>query len=238
MVINAQTKKSTFIPCNFPPWGNFPTTTHIHPLKVQFLSPTKMVNNQIHVPHYNCDEKYAPSHRCKEHNLLQIDMTTQDLTNHTTAEVTPKLQVEDTKTQTQANIKPPLPLEVPLISLHELLGISIPQALKFTRCIKHQKFVVIVDSGGTHNFIHKRVVEEIHYFVHLVHNFQIMIAKGGIIKCGDRCENFKLQIGDYQLKNHIFSIDMGCCDIVLWGGMVTYLRTYYHAFQIILYEFH
>ena len=30
-----------------------------------------------------------------------------------------------------------------------------------------------------------------------------------------RCENVKLQVGDYQLKTHMFSIDMGGCDIVL-----------------------
>jgi hypothetical protein len=32
---------------------------------------------------------------------------------------------------------------------------------------------------------------------------------------GVRCENVKLQMGDYQLKTHLFSINMGGCDIVL-----------------------
>jgi hypothetical protein len=35
------------------------------------------------------------------------------------------------------------------------------------------------------------------------------------MKCGGRCENVRLQIGDYNLKSHMFSIDMGGCDIVL-----------------------
>ena len=42
-----------------------------------------------------------------------------------------------------------------------------------------------------------------------------MIANGGVIKCGGRCENVKIQVRDYQLKTHMFSIDMGGCDIVL-----------------------
>ena len=42
-----------------------------------------------------------------------------------------------------------------------------------------------------------------------------MIVNGGSMKCGGRCENFRLQIGHYQLKSHMFSIDMGGCDIVL-----------------------
>jgi hypothetical protein len=35
------------------------------------------------------------------------------------------------------------------------------------------------------------------------------------MKCGGRCENVRLQIGDYNLKSHMFAIDMGGCDIVL-----------------------
>jgi hypothetical protein len=49
-----------------------------------------------------------------------------------------------------------------------------------------------------------------------------MIVNGGSMKCGGRCENVRLQIGDYHLKSHMFAIDMGGCDIVLG---VEWLRT-------------
>jgi hypothetical protein len=49
-----------------------------------------------------------------------------------------------------------------------------------------------------------------------------MIANGGSMKCGGHYENVHLQIGDYNLKSHMFSIDMGGCDIVLG---VEWLRT-------------
>ena len=42
-----------------------------------------------------------------------------------------------------------------------------------------------------------------------------MISNGGSMKCGGRCENVRLQIGQYQLKSHMFSIDMADCDIIL-----------------------
>jgi hypothetical protein len=42
-----------------------------------------------------------------------------------------------------------------------------------------------------------------------------MIANGESMKCGGHCENVCLQIGEYHLKYHMFSIDMGGCDIVL-----------------------
>jgi hypothetical protein len=35
------------------------------------------------------------------------------------------------------------------------------------------------------------------------------------MKCGGKCENVKLQMGDYFLKTRIFTFKMGNCDIVL-----------------------
>jgi hypothetical protein len=49
-----------------------------------------------------------------------------------------------------------------------------------------------------------------------------MIANGGSMKCGGRCENVHLQIGDYHLKSHMFPIGMGGFDIVLG---VEWIRT-------------
>jgi len=54
-----------------------------------------------------------------------------------------------------------------------------------------------------------------HIFVREVSNFQVQITNGGTMKCEGRCENVKIQMGDYQLKTHMFSIHMGGCDIVL-----------------------
>lgn len=42
-----------------------------------------------------------------------------------------------------------------------------------------------------------------------------MIANGGMIKCGWKCENVKLQTGDYDLKTHLFTINIGGCAIIL-----------------------
>jgi hypothetical protein len=122
------------------------------------------------------------------------------------------------------DITPPSnPLEVePSISLNALTGFSAPQNLKLISYIKHRKVIILVDSGSTHNFIHRHISQETHCYIHAVNNFQIMIANGGSMKCGGRYENVCLQIGDYHLKSHMFSIDMGGCDIVLGAD---WLRT-------------
>jgi hypothetical protein len=102
-----------------------------------------------------------------------------------------------------------------VISLNALTGFFAPQTLNLIDYIKHKKVIILVDSGITHNFIHHRISEETHFYIHVVNNFQIMIDNGGSMKCGGCCENVCLQIGDYHLKSHMFSINMSSCDIVL-----------------------
>jgi len=75
--------------------------------------------------------------------------------------------------------------------------------------------VVLIDSGSTHNSVHKRVAEAFHSFVKAISNFQVLITDGGTMKCEEHYENIKYQMGDYHLKTHIFSIEMGGCDIIL-----------------------
>jgi hypothetical protein len=99
--------------------------------------------------------------------------------------------------------------------LNALTGFFAPQNLKIIGYIKNQKVIILIDNGNTHKFIHHRISQETHCYIHAINNFKIMIVNGGSMKCGGCCENVCLQIGKYNLKSHIFSIYMGGCDIVL-----------------------
>lgn len=101
------------------------------------------------------------------------------------------------------------------IFVHALSSFSTPQTLNLIDYLKHGKVIIFIDNWNTHNFIHKKVAKETHCYVHAIINFQIMIANGGMMKCGGQCENVKLQMGSYHLKNHMFSIEMGGCYLVL-----------------------
>jgi hypothetical protein len=180
---------------------------------------------------YNCDEKYFLGHKCKEQTLFMAiskDISEEDIE-------TP-LVSESPKTP---DITPPSdPLEVePINSLNALTGFSTPQTLKIIGHIKHQKVIILVDSGSTHNCIHLRIAQETHCYIQDVNNFQIMIANGGSMKCGGPCENVRLQIGDYHLKSHMFAIAMGGCDIVLGADWLRTLGPILMDFQELTMQF-
>jgi hypothetical protein len=90
-----------------------------------------------------------------------------------------------------------------------------PKTLKLIDYTEDNKVIVLIDSGNADNFIHRRVAKETCSCVCVIPNFQIMIANGGMIKCGAQCENMKLQMGEYHLNSHMFSIEMGGCEVVL-----------------------
>ena len=111
-------------------------------------------------------------------------------------------------------VEPTTSLDEAIISRHASSGISTLQTPKIMGYIKHHKLVVFIDSGSTHNFINRSKVLALHCFLHPVNNFHILIANGGMMKCGGHCENVKLKIRDFHLKTHMLAIDMGGCDIV------------------------
>ena len=62
---------------------------------------------------------------------------------------------------------PTLPFDPPkvelLIFLNALTGFSTPQTIKLIAYIKQRKFIILVDNGSTHNFIHRRIAQEVNY---------------------------------------------------------------------------
>jgi hypothetical protein len=168
-----------------------------------------MVECQLKGLCYNCDEKYFLGHKCKEQKLFMA-ISEDVLEDDVTVPLVDKPSLPDA---TQELADPP---EVdPRISWHALTGFSAPQTLKLIGYIKHRKVIILVDSGSTHNFIHRHISQETNCYIHVVNNFQIMIDNGGSMKCGGHCENVLLQNKHYHLKYHMFSIDMGGSDIVL-----------------------
>jgi hypothetical protein len=211
-VVSSQNHKPSFIPRPKPVNPTTPST----PLKIQKLTRDEMAKRQLKGLCYNRDDKYFLGHKCKEQKIfmsISEEISEEDEEN-------PSMSESPESTDITPSSDPPEVESV--ISLNALTGFSAPQMLKLIGYIKHRKVIILVDSGNIHNFIHRRIAQETHCYIHFVNNFQIMIANSGSMKCGGHCENVHLQIGDYHLKSHMFSIDMGGCDIVMG---VDWLRT-------------
>jgi hypothetical protein len=160
-IVSLQNRKPSFIPRPKP----VNPTTPSAPLKIQKMTRAKMVECQLKGLCYNCDEKYFSGHKCKEQNIFMAiseDILEEDVDTPLMPE---SLEITD--------INPPSdPPEVEkIISLNALTDFSAPQTLKLIGYIKHQKVIILVDSGSTHNFIHRCIAQETHCYIHDVNNF-------------------------------------------------------------------
>jgi hypothetical protein len=110
-----------------------------------------MAKRQLKGLCYNCDDKYFLGHKCKEKKIFMA--ISEDISEE---DIETPLLFESPETP---DITPPSnPLEVELvISLDSLTRFSAPQTLKLIGYIKHQKVIILVDSGSTHNFIHRHI---------------------------------------------------------------------------------
>jgi hypothetical protein len=145
-VVSSQNRKPSFIP-RTKPINPTPST----PLKIQKFTRAEMVECQLKGLCYNCDDKCFMGHKCKEKNIFMAiseDFLEEDV-EYPLVSMSPK----------PTNITPPSdPPEVePIISLNSLTGFSSLQTLKLIGYIKHRKVIILVDSGSTHNFIHRRI---------------------------------------------------------------------------------
>jgi hypothetical protein len=125
---------------------------------------------------YNCDEKYFLGRKSKEQIFFM------SISNDIYEEDVDVLHFKDLP-QVNDHTTPSGPPKVEaLISLNALTGLSCPQTLNLIGYIKHQKFMILVDSGSTHNFIHHRIAQAAMCYIRVINNFQIMIANGGSMK--------------------------------------------------------
>jgi hypothetical protein len=146
-IVSSQNRKPSFIPRSKP----VNPTTPFAPLKIQKLTRAEMVERQLIGLCYNCDDKYFPGHKCKEQNIFMAiskDTPKEDVDTPLVPE-SPKI----------TNINPPSdpPKVEPIISLNALTSFSAPQTLKLIGYIKHQKVIILDDSGSTHSLIHHRI---------------------------------------------------------------------------------
>lgn len=99
---------------------------------------------------YRCDEKYSIGHRCKKPELQVLVKQEEELDDNEEVEEV-KIEAHDVQTESQT-------VEV---SLKSVVGLTPPKTMKMTGNINGLAVMVLVDSGASHNFITKEVVQKL-----------------------------------------------------------------------------
>lgn len=101
------------------------------------------------------------------------------------------------------------------ISLHALMGHTIPQTLRVTCLIGKHSVSVLIDSGSTHNFIQDRTARLLGLTHNPAQSFQVLVGNGEELKCESICEKIPLQLGPNTFLVDLFVLPLSGAELVL-----------------------
>nr|KYP66316.1 hypothetical protein KK1_012604 [Cajanus cajan] len=150
---------------------------------IKCLTPAELQSRRVKNLCYYCDEKYRPGHKCKREFMLLI--TEPDNSEQLAEDLTHCLQLD---APSQNDPPDPPDTHSAQISLHALLGHSIPQTLKVLGHIHTSSITVLVDSGSTHNFIQDRIAKHLGLQVDSARGFHVLVGNGEELLCSTVCK--------------------------------------------------
>ncbi|KAF5462079.1 hypothetical protein F2P56_018118 [Juglans regia] len=152
---------------------------------------------------YHCEEKWNPSHVCKNPRVYLIQAEEDKIQ----PVIEESMIIEEGEVSGDAEDS----LEV---SVNAISGCSNGNAMKLHGKIGPCSVEILIDSGSTHNFLDPMVVQEAKLKVRKDYSLQVRVANGDkILSQGRGEELIKIQGSKFSVPFHVLTL--GGCDIVL-----------------------
>ena len=94
------------------------------------------------------------------------------------------------------------------ITLYALSGTPTSGTIRVMGRIKHKSFVILVDSGSTHNFIDAALVSQLHIHVDTSQILEVKVANGDLIKTQGVCEEVTILLQGHEFLVHLHVLPM------------------------------
>ena len=175
-------------------------------LKAPFrrLTPAEVAKWKAEGLCYQCDEKYSWNHKCQKAELV-VMMVLEDGTEIDVSNCSVELEEEETTES----------VEMAEISLNSLVGISSPCTIKLQGTVKNKEVVVLIDSGASHNFISKAVVEELKLATDTTRGYNVLTAGGITIRGDGLCDDLELKLQGCTIVSSFLPLELGSADVIL-----------------------
>ena len=184
-------------------------------LPLKRISPAQMEERRKKGLCYNCDDKWAPGHKCKNAMLFLLDYVEVSQGNANSEVHISELEENgyaDQVEQDQEDVE---------ITLYALSGTPTSGTMRVMGRIKHKSFVVLIDSGSTDNFIDAALVSHLHMNIDTSQVLEVKVANGEVIKAQGVCKEVPVWLQGHEFVVQLHVLTMGGCDLVLgtqWLG--------------------
>uniref|UniRef100_A0A2N9H8H7 RNA-directed DNA polymerase n=1 Tax=Fagus sylvatica TaxID=28930 RepID=A0A2N9H8H7_FAGSY len=170
---------------------------------------------------YNCDEKFAPGHRCKTQQIYMLEVVGE---HESESDETAEEEANETTLQ-------------PEISLHALTGADTPDTMRVSGWVHGKKLHILIDSGSTHNFINSKIAKKLGCRTISAPTFHVEVANGERLSCNEIYQTVPMDIQGYAFVTHLFQLDLQGSDIVLGMQWLRSLGQVLHDWANLTMEF-
>ncbi|XP_061346531.1 uncharacterized protein LOC133292167 [Gastrolobium bilobum] len=171
---------------------------------------------------YTCDEKWNSRHRCKGKLFLMIGDS------------------EELETEAEEHIvwqPDPVPEESHVAAIHSLAGERHPRALQFHVEIKGRLVPVLVDSGSSHCFVQKKLVDVSGLATVKVPKMRVFLGNGEFLICDRKCMEVLLNIQGNEFSMDLWVLELANLGIILGMSWLSTLGRVIHDYTDMSMEF-
>ncbi|KAL7116648.1 hypothetical protein ACP275_03G017300 [Erythranthe tilingii] len=162
---------------------------------------------------FRCNEKFGPGHRCKLSNFSLMELMENEL---------PAIKAQDS---INAHAEDATVAGLAEIYFHAMMGTSATSTMQILGKIKHRQVLILVDSGSTHNFVAKQIVQDVALPIQEVPSFGVKIGNGDVIKCDQICRDISVQLPGLTIIQDFYPFALGGADLVLGIKWLASLNT-------------
>jgi hypothetical protein len=178
------------------------------------LTPTEQQEHRRQGLCYNCDESFVYGHQCKCVFYLEARDFIDDTDTPTEQETEDSTAMEEVTTDAMANTL--------VVSLYTLADIRIAKSMVVPVLIKGERFLALLDTGSTHNFLRGDTMQRLGLATSGGEQLRVTVANGGRLPCAGIARNVPIVIGGAAFSVTCAGINLGGFDFIL---SVDFLRT-------------
>ena len=156
---------------------------------------------------YNCDDKWAPGHKCKQATLFLlegVEVASDSSCNEQFVEIDNGGCMERRQDEEAE----------PEITLFALVGSPTLGTMRVKGKVNFVSLVILVDSRSNHNFIDVAVISVHHIPVDKSQILEVKVANGDIIKTQGLCKDVLVCLQGQVFLVQLHVLPLGGCDLV------------------------
>ena len=165
------------------------------------LTPAEQAERRQEGLCFNCDEPFVRGHVCKR--LFYLETT--DYIDDEPGELVHPEEPADQEATANSLV----------VSLHAIAGIRPPNAMLLPVIVKGERFLTLLDTGSTHNFIQGAAMRRLGLTPTRGEHLQVTVANGDRLECEGVAHDVPISIGDDTFVITCVGLNLGAFHFII-----------------------